>query len=385
MQSDFEQELLDKKIMRRLLSRPSPDYGLLIHSLITGVKFKSDMLFFKRGRDALVYGLKILNIDPKSILLVPAYMCDSTVAPLRDRGYKLVFFDIEEDLSFDFEVLESLMKRLHVSAILAPHYFGFPNDLKGLIDLCKIYDVAVIEDCAHSFLSKIDDEIVGSFGHIAIFSMRKILAVPDGGALKVNFRDLKFKESTYHGGLSVQDLIYLVQRFLEFILVRIFCINIYSEMFKYLRHKMKCLLSFSTNSLDVTKINRPSAPSWSLKAYLSNQDFLEEISLKRYHNFKLLTGLLDDHQAGLVFKKVPVGCVPQFFVIKDESGRLAKKWPTDVVAIHRWPGEELPSEVMTNPERYPVANKLNRTVMLLPLHQNMLPEQLNHLIDVFEK
>ena len=75
------------------------------------------------------------------------------------------------------------MKTLHVQAILAPHYFGFPANIKSLVSLCKIYDVAVVEDCAHSFLTKIDDQPVGSFGDIAIFSMRKTLAIPDGGAL----------------------------------------------------------------------------------------------------------------------------------------------------------------------------------------------------------
>ena len=117
--------------MRRLLSRPSPNYELLIRSFFCGVKFKSDMVFFKRGRDALIYGLELLNIKPNSIILVPAYMCESTISPLRERGYNLIFFDIEEDLSFNFEVLESLMKTLHVQAILAPHYFGFPPILKA--------------------------------------------------------------------------------------------------------------------------------------------------------------------------------------------------------------------------------------------------------------
>ncbi len=349
------------------------------------MKFESDMLFFKRGRDALVYGLELLDIKPSSIVLVPAYMCDSTIAPLRERGYKLVFFDIEEDLSFDIEALESLMNRLDVRAIIAPHYFGFPANLKGLVRLCKRYGVAVIEDCAHSFLTKIDDELVGSLGHIAIFSMRKTLAVPDGGALKVNFRTLEFKGSTRRECLPGQDIFYLMQRFLEFVIVRIFCINIYSDSVKSIRFYLSSLIGSASNKTNVKMSNGPSLPSWSLKAYLSNEEYLEEVSLKRHLNFEFLTGRLGSLQAGMVFRKVPIGCVPQFFVLRDGSGKMAEKWTTEVVAINRWPGEELPLEVKSSPERYPVANELNRTIMLLPLHQNALPEQLNHVIDVLKK
>ena len=33
-------------------------------------------------------------------------MCDPTIAPLRDRGYALVFFDIEEDLIEEVELIK---------------------------------------------------------------------------------------------------------------------------------------------------------------------------------------------------------------------------------------------------------------------------------------
>ncbi len=370
--------------MRRLLSRPSPNYDFLIRSFFSGIKFKSDMAFFKKGRDALIYGLELLNIKPNSIILVPAYMCDPTIAPLRERGYKLVFFDIEEDLSFNFEVLESLMKRLNVQAILAPHYFGFPANIKGLVSLCKMYDVAVIEDCAHSFLTKIDGQPVGSFGDIAIFSMRKTLAVPDGGALKVNFRTLKFKHSSSHRWLLFQDISYLIQRFLEFIVVRLARINIYSDAFIGLRNHLSNLIKSDSDNTDVVKSNFPSNPSWSLKAYLSNEEYLEEISLKRSSNFRFLTGRLRNRYTDLAFKKLPIGCVPQFFVLRDDSGILVNKLTTNLMATNNWPGEELPSVVKDSPERYPIANKLSHTLLLLPLHQSTSQDQLDHIVEVLE-
>ena len=370
--------------MRRLLARPSPNYDFLIRSFFSDKKFKSDLAFFKKGRDALIYGLELLNIKPNSIILVPAYMCDPTIAPLRERGYKLVFFDIEEDLSFNFEVLESLMKRLKVQAILAPHYFGFPSNIQDLVVLCKRYEVKVIEDCAHSFLTKIGDKSVGLFGDIAIFSMRKTLAVPDGGALKINFRSLEFKGATSHRWFSFRDFAYLVQRFLEFIAVRFFRINIYSDVFVCFRDNLSNLIKSVSDNTGAVKSSSPSNPSWCLQAYLSNEEYLEEISLKRSLNFEFLAGRLGNLDTGLAFKKLPVGCVPQFFVLRDDSGILLNKLTTNVMAIQNWPGEELPSVVKESPERYPIANKLSRTLILLPLHQSTSQDQLDHTVEVLE-
>jgi perosamine synthetase len=368
--------------MRRLLSRPSPNYNLLIRKLFSGVRFKSDMAFFKKGREALIYGIELLDIKPTSIILVPAYMCDPTIAPLRERGYKIVFFDIEEDLSFNFDVLEGLMKRLNVQAILAPHYFGLPANIKGLVSLCKRYDVAVIEDCAHSFLTKIDDQPVGSFGDIAIFSMRKTLAVPDGGALKVNLRTLKLNESTIHRGLSFQDITYLIQRFLEFIVVRLARINIYSDTFISLRNHLSNLFKSNSDNRDPVNSDFPSNPSATLIAYLSNKKYLEEIALKRSLNFEFLTGRLLKLYTNLAFKKLPRGCVPQFYVLRDDSGTLVKKLKTNFMAINNWPGEELPLAVKDSPERYPIANKLSRTLLMLPIHQSTTQDQLDQIVKV---
>ena len=58
--------------------------------------------------------------------------------------------------------------------------------MDALVKLCKQYDVIVIEDCSHSYLTKISGRSVGYFGDMAIYSMRKTLAIPDGGALKLN-------------------------------------------------------------------------------------------------------------------------------------------------------------------------------------------------------
>ena len=214
--------------------------------------------------------------------------------------------------------------------------------------------------------------------------MRKTLAIPDGGALKVNCRPSYVKEVTSLKWFSFQDVYYLLQRFFELIVVRIARINIYSDAFISFKDRLNNVIKSDNDTTHSVKTEVPSSPSWSLAAYLSNQEYLDEVSLKRCVNFEFLTCRLGGIPTNIVFKSLPIGCVPQFFVLKDDRGILVNSFTKKVVAMNNWPGNELPSVVKDSPERFPVANKLNRTLLLLPLHQSTSQDQLDHIADILQ-
>ena len=368
--------------MRRSLSRPSPKYDLLIQSVSEGISFQSDMFFYSRGRDALADGVELLDIKPKSKILIPAYMCDSAIAPLRERGYILVFFDIEEDLSFNLNMLEALIEKLDVRAILAPHYFGFPAKIQDLVCLCNKYGVLVIEDCAHSFLTKINAKPVGSFGNIAIFSMRKTLAVPDGGALKVNCEAPALEYEMRPKKISLQDISYLIQRIIETIIVKVGRVNIYSDMFARLRSYLTSACRPHVNGSDTIRYKKSSNPSWMLRAYLRNDAYLEEISSLRIKNFQTLEKSLKNSGTDVLFKNIPIGCVPQCFILKDAAGTLVDKFRGNCMGVTNWPGDELPMVVRANPKTFPIANKLSSTLLMLPVHQNISQVHIKDMVEL---
>jgi dTDP-4-amino-4,6-dideoxygalactose transaminase len=344
------------------------------------------MVFFAKGRHALAYGLKLLHIAPGSAILIPAYICDPTIVPLRQRGYKLIFVDIDENFDFNLTVVERLIKSSNIKAILAPHYFGFPAKIKDLLHLCNAYGVKVIEDCAHSFLSKVDDKPVGSFGHIAIYSMRKTLAVPDGGALKINFgcTSLPPVHASYNKKSSYQDISYLVQRALEKVIVSVGRVNIYSKKFVRWKDGFRSLVNVKSKKDKASHNNSLISPSWQLKAYLENKQYLEEIALKRCNNFETLVEKFRTIKIDLLLEKVPTGCVPQVFIVKDETGGLCDKFRDNNLGATQWPGHELPLLVREYPRQFPVTHKLNNTLVMLPLHQSAKLDQLNYMAEVLD-
>tara|TARA_B100000767_G_C19745743_1_gene528412 strand:+ start:707 stop:1852 length:1146 start_codon:yes stop_codon:yes gene_type:complete len=362
--------------MRKFLARPSPDYRLLIKSLISGVKFDSSMLFFNKGRDALVRGLEILDIAPGAVILVPAYMCDSTIKPLRQRGYQLIFIDVQDDFNFDLNLVDTMIKEFNVKVILAVHYFGFSSKIQSLVELCNTHEVKVIEDCSHSFLTSIGGEPVGSFGHIAIFSMRKTLPVYDGGALRIN-ETIEYESQNKSGdsGLGA-ELAYLISRLLESLVSLIGVPNIYSTKLTGLKERMRALLPYkhkhndNNNNIIFNSIT-PVRPSFQLQAYLGSKEYESTIKESRDYHYRIL-----EREIGLLGLKVMApkslkDCFPQCLVVVDETKMLCRWLRDKGVGAVAWPGPELPDNVSMYPTEFPITIYLNENLVMLPIHQTL--------------
>jgi len=70
--------------------------------------------------------------------------------------------------------------------IFVNHEFGFPY--KNIDDLKK-YNLPIIEDCAHSFFSNDDKNLIGKIGEFVIYSFPKMFPIQIGGLLVANFKE----------------------------------------------------------------------------------------------------------------------------------------------------------------------------------------------------
>jgi dTDP-4-amino-4,6-dideoxygalactose transaminase len=142
------------------------------------------------GAQALYQGVKSLGLRRGDIVLVPAYSCGSEVAPLLAHGLCVEYYRSLSDLSPDFTHLEALCRK-KPRALLATHYFGFPQPLNKLTEFKHKHDLFLIEDNAHGLFSmNRHGAALGCAGDVAIFSFTKSLPIPDGGALLLNHRGL---------------------------------------------------------------------------------------------------------------------------------------------------------------------------------------------------
>jgi len=148
------------------------------------------------ARHGLYHGWRALRLPAGSVVLVPAFVCDTVTEPLRLAGAKLAFFGVREDLSPDLdhagEVAAKAVRRgrTGVRALLWYRYLGFSNGIAEAHAFCRDRRLFFIEDCAHGLPVGQPGPPAGSWGDFAVFSLRKVLPVTNAGALVVSNRGL---------------------------------------------------------------------------------------------------------------------------------------------------------------------------------------------------
>jgi perosamine synthetase len=136
------------------------------------------------GTSALHLALLALDIGKNDEVIVPSYVCSALLNAISYAGAKAKIVDVKEE---DFnisppEVRKQLSQK--VKAIIVPHMFGYPADLKELLKL----GVPIIEDCAQSIGAKYMERMTGTFGVISILSFyaTKVMTTGEGGMVLSN-------------------------------------------------------------------------------------------------------------------------------------------------------------------------------------------------------
>lgn len=112
--------------------------------------------------------------DSRMIAYVPAYTCETVLAPYVKAGYSLVFYDIDRNMRpvFDSAVLE----RISVLALCG--YYGFSGYDRSFVSECSRKGICILLDATHSIFSA---DGIDPHCDYAAGSFRKWLGVPCGG------------------------------------------------------------------------------------------------------------------------------------------------------------------------------------------------------------
>ena len=101
------------------------------------------------GTAAVYQAARALGLTGKDKVLVPAYNCGHEIEPFLRAGAQVGCYRVDERLDIDLGHLESMLDST-VRAVLVTHYFGFPQPVRAIRELCDRRGVALIEDCAQS-------------------------------------------------------------------------------------------------------------------------------------------------------------------------------------------------------------------------------------------
>ncbi|MGR3301647.1 MAG: LegC family aminotransferase [Candidatus Scalindua sp.] len=164
------------------------------------------------GTSALHLSLLVCDVKSGDEVIVPALTFVATANVVRYCGADPVFIDCDQEtLCLDVEKLKLFLEMectrkddgytynkvsgRRVKAIMAVHIFGHPVEMEALLELCRSYNIDIIEDATESLGSEYKGQKTGSFGELACLSFNgnKIITSGGGGMVVTNDEGLAGK------------------------------------------------------------------------------------------------------------------------------------------------------------------------------------------------
>ncbi|MEJ5263067.1 MAG: DegT/DnrJ/EryC1/StrS family aminotransferase [Ignavibacterium sp.] len=144
------------------------------------------------GLDALTLSLLAAKIPEGSEVIVPSNTYIATILSILHAKMKPVL--VEPDISsynIDPNRIEEKISD-KTKAIMVVHLYGKSCQMDSIKQLCKKYNLILIEDCAQSHGAKFKDQLTGTFGEFGAFSFyptKNLGALGDAGAVITNSDD----------------------------------------------------------------------------------------------------------------------------------------------------------------------------------------------------
>lgn len=142
------------------------------------------------GTAAIHLALKAAGVGEGDIVFCQTLTFSATANPIIYQNATPVFIDSDyETWNMCPKALEEAFKKYpNVKAVIIVHLYGLSADMDKVVELCKKYDVTLIEDAAESLGTYYKGKHTGSFGDYGIFSFNgnKIITTSGGGMLVSN-------------------------------------------------------------------------------------------------------------------------------------------------------------------------------------------------------
>jgi len=143
------------------------------------------------GTAALHLALRVVGVGPGDEVVVSTLTFAASAFPVVYQGARPVFVDSERrSWNLDPELLGELLERRAregrtPKAVVVVHLYGQSADLEPVAELCRRYEVNLIEDAAEALGATYHGRSPGTFGRCGVFSFNgnKIMTTSGGGML----------------------------------------------------------------------------------------------------------------------------------------------------------------------------------------------------------
>jgi dTDP-4-amino-4,6-dideoxygalactose transaminase len=155
-------------------------------------------LALSSGTAAIHLALLLAGVGRGDEVVVSDLTFAASAFPVLYLGARPVFVDSERtSWNMDPGLLEELLRRKAKAgklpkAVVLVHLYGQSADIQPILEICRRYDIPLVEDAAEALGATYDGRPVGSFGRFGVFSFNgnKIITTSGGGMLVSDDPDL---------------------------------------------------------------------------------------------------------------------------------------------------------------------------------------------------
>jgi len=342
---------------------------------------------YASARAALYRVVESLNLSSEKVVLLPSYHCGVEVEAVLRAGCEVDFYRINPNMTIDFE---SLLDKINnkTKAILITHFFGFPQNISSLLELCRKKNIFLIEDCAHALYSKFSDgEWLGTKGDFSIFSMRKTIFLPNGGAVRVNRNDAQIPEKG-NKYFEFSFLKNILRSILEYEKNKDGNISVIANKILKIHEKVK---KNDSNNIEINNNDNRwyyDVPIFDYKNDISaislflsgKENYKKIIDVRRRNYLRLIEKLRNKLNDNIIFPKLDEGVCPLCFplLVKQRDAIVLKMIESGVEPFVF--GRQLHPRVKEN--IFPEAKYLSDNILGLPVHQQLSAKDIETISEV---
>jgi hypothetical protein len=296
-------------------------------------------------------------------ILLPGWICNQSLWPLRRTGAELVFLPVLPDGQMDWNAAEALGG---IDVVVVVHTFGRPAGMDAARDFASRRGALLVEDAAHVLMP---GPGVHEAGDMVLYSPHKLLAVPDGAVLAVRPRAEEWSGSIAdtlgRPVAAADDRRWLARRLVQ---------RLMPDMARrWLPQGGQT--DFLTDP-PTLPMDPPEAPSALSRRLLAAADCEREAERRQDNDAALrevlakLGAVRPLFAAGdwVPYRLALRAASPKSAALRYQALRQAK------LPVESWP--DLPPEVLNDPAHAEGAVLLRRSVLLLPVHGALDPDRL---------
>lgn len=312
---------------------------------------------------AALVGAVALRLGLPPRVLLPGWICNQSLWPLRQAGAELVFLPVLADGRADWSAAEGLGT---LDVVVVVHTFGYAAEMEAARDFANRRGALLIEDAAHVLMP---GPGIGEDGDAVVYSPHKLLAVPEGGVLV-----LRPRAEDWSGEIAAALGLrppapspgrWLLRRVVQRLIpdgLRILLPQAGQEEF--------------LGDPETAVLPPAVTPSPLAQRLLVSADLKREASRRRANAAALRDVVRKTADLRPLFHCDTA--IPYRLALRSASPRAAaeryKALRQAHLPVETWP--DLPPEVLADPAQAAGAVALRRSVLLLPVHGALSPDRL---------